>query len=137
MTKKFTVNKKRVRILILCAVLVYAAITLICQQVKLNEQEKKLVELTNVQKELEAEKELLDSRLRYLMTDEYVEQLVREKLGCVKNGEIIFKIEDPAKKKQPQETDKNDALAKSGDSAERQSSESKSNRPKNTESGND
>lgn len=39
-------------------------------------------------------KEALDNQEAYMQTSEYVEQVAREKLGMVKDNEILFKAQD-------------------------------------------
>jgi cell division protein DivIC len=48
----------------------------------------------DLQKEISAEKERsseISDYAKYTQTDEYVEEIAREKLGLVKKGEIIFR----------------------------------------------
>lgn len=82
---------KRFFIIIFCVVLIYVGYSLFMQQrelKKLKAQEEQL------QKELDMlvlERDKLDAILHNLDTPEFIENLIREKLGWVKKGETIYK----------------------------------------------
>ena len=49
------------------------------------------VELENRKQELEQEKDEIAQKKAYMQTDEYVEDVAREKFGLVYSDEIVFK----------------------------------------------
>ncbi len=79
--------------IIFAAVIIYGAITIITQQAKINEQKQAAEEFAEAERELTERIEALESELSYMGTYEYVERTARERLGMVKEGEIIFKDE--------------------------------------------
>lgn len=51
----------------------------------------------SLQKQIEEQKlesQELERESKYIKTEEYIEQIARDRLGLVKKNEIIFKIED-------------------------------------------
>lgn len=88
--------KTCLRLGILAAVVVYAVITVIAQQATMNDQAAKKAELLAEQAELSSTVTLLERKMEYIHSDSYAEQAVREKLGWVKDGEIIFRIDENA-----------------------------------------
>ncbi len=76
------------------AVVIYCGITILTQQVKINEQKAMTEELSAREQELEERIETLESELAYMDTDEYVERTARDRLGMVKEDEIIFREEE-------------------------------------------
>lgn len=76
------------------AVLVYAGITLISQQSMISAQAEESGKLGEAQAELEQQIDFLESEKEYIGTDAYIEQEARDKLGWVKDDEIIFKVEE-------------------------------------------
>ena len=83
--------KISIRLLIIGAVVIYAIIVLINQQITLSEQAAQKEELQAQATELANEQESLERKLEYVDTDEYIEQTARERLGWIKEGEIIFR----------------------------------------------
>lgn len=76
--------------LVLCGTLTY-------KQNVLKEQKKEyasqIKELEKQKKELTEEKEELENFKEYVKTDEYAEEVARDKFGLVYKGEIIFEPE--------------------------------------------
>ena len=72
--------------------------TLVVQGVSLRANCKKLAaqqtELQQKKKELKKEKKQIQEKKDYMETDEYIEDLAREKFGLVYNNEIIFKAKE-------------------------------------------
>ena len=72
--------------------------SLVVQGVSLRADCKKLAaqqtELQNKKKELKKEKKAIAEKKEYMKTDEYIEELAREKFGLVYNNEIIFKAKE-------------------------------------------
>lgn len=55
------------------------------------------VEEQKLERDIEAQQEKreeLDNKEAYMQTDEYIEEVAREKLGMVKDDEILFKAAD-------------------------------------------
>ena len=76
--------------LALCGTMAYKQNVLRMQE---KEYAAQLQELKKQQKELEQEKEDLEEFREYVDTDEYAEEIAREKFGLVHKGEIIFEPE--------------------------------------------
>ena len=75
---------------IFLAILVYAVITILNQSQVIKEQEEREAELTRQMESLEIEINALENKLEYIGSDEYIEQVARERLGWVKEDEIVF-----------------------------------------------
>ncbi len=76
--------------LVICGILFYEQNALRAQSRECTSQ---IRELEKQQKELEKEKEELEQFKEYVKTDEYAEEVAREKFGLVYKGEIIFEPE--------------------------------------------
>lgn len=87
----FTVFGVVVLCLVLCGTLGYKTAVLRAQSAKYSAQ---LTELKREKKELEDEKEKLKDYKSYVKTDDYVEEIARDKLGLVYPNEIIFEPKD-------------------------------------------
>ncbi|MBR1744275.1 MAG: septum formation initiator family protein [Lachnospiraceae bacterium] len=75
----------------LCGTFGYKQYTLGVQKAEYANQIK---DLQKQKKKLELEKEDLKSFAEYVKTDEYAEEVAREKLGLVHKGEILFVPEE-------------------------------------------
>lgn len=80
--------------LILVFVAVYSAFTIVSKIGVISEQKKKTEALLNKKAELTTKVEELKALEQYVGTDEYIEQAARDKLGWVKDGEILFRNEN-------------------------------------------
>lgn len=87
----YTVAGVIVLCLVLCGTVTYKEIKLRKQSVTYEAQIQKL---TDEQKELAKEKEELKEFKEYVKTDEYVEEIARDKLGLVYQDEIVFEPSD-------------------------------------------
>ncbi len=76
---------------VLCATLIYKQNTL---KVKEREYAAQIKELEKQKKECSKEKKEIEEFKDYVKTDEYVEEIAREKFGLVHKGEIIFEPEE-------------------------------------------
>ena len=76
---------------VLVALVCYAVITMISQQSVIADQNARKQELLEYEAELTEQKDLLLNELDYVGTDSYAERVARDKLGWVKEGELIFK----------------------------------------------
>lgn len=76
--------------LVICGILFYKQSVLQAQSKECINQIK---ELEKQQKNLEEEKKVLEEFKEYVKTDEYAEEVAREKFGLVYKGEIIFEPE--------------------------------------------
>ena len=72
-------------------VVVGLLITIVSQQSTLKERNELLETLKTRQTELQQRIDALESEISYMGTDEYVERTARDRLGMVKEGEIVFK----------------------------------------------
>ncbi len=97
MARRFVYRKKNqnrfsmfLAILVLVVLFVAGGIRGIFLNGKLKELDAKKTELqTQIEKEKQREKEI-EEYGKYTQTDEYVEEMAREKLGLVREDEIIF-----------------------------------------------
>jgi len=89
-----TPNLKRKRIhfsfFIVLAMLIYAIVMLLNQSSVIESQKDKEAALLREKENLEAEIHALENELDYIGSDEYIEQMARERLGWVKKDEIKF-----------------------------------------------
>ncbi len=81
-------------VLVMLVILVVVAIRSFSLQKKLDEYNAKKDELTSQIAQEEKRTEEIEKYGKYTQTDEYVEEVARDKLGLVKDDEIIFKNED-------------------------------------------
>ena len=90
--KKFNERKARVHISFFVMVVfgVYAVIMLLKQGVIIKEQKMEQENLLREKVRLEAEINALENELEHVGSYEYIEQVARERLGWVKEGEIKF-----------------------------------------------
>ncbi|MCI8563937.1 MAG: septum formation initiator family protein [Lachnospiraceae bacterium] len=76
---------------VLCTTLIYKQNTL---KAKGQEYAAQIKELEKQKKECSKEKKEIEEFKDYVKTDEYVEEVAREKFGLVHKGEIIFEPEE-------------------------------------------
>lgn len=76
---------------VLCGTVTYKRIVLERQS---RENEAKIEQLQEEQEAQEKRTEELKEFKKYVETDEYVEEIARDKLGLVHEGEIVFEPED-------------------------------------------
>lgn len=76
---------------VLCGTVTYKRIVLDRQS---KEYKAQIEQLEVEQKEQEERAEELKEFKKYVKTDEYIEEIAREKLGLVHEGEIVFEPED-------------------------------------------
>ncbi|MDI6600298.1 MAG: septum formation initiator family protein [Thermoanaerobacteraceae bacterium] len=93
--------KKLFKKVLIIAIVIYASITLINQQLTIMHMEAKKAELNDQIQEAKDETKRLNEKLKNASSDAYIEQIAREKLGLVKDGDIIYvdvgKSGDPSK----------------------------------------
>ncbi len=77
-------------VLLFCASLGFHSISLRAHSLELIEQEE---ELTKKKEDLAKESESIQEQKAYMQTNEYVENVARDKFGLVYEDEIIFKAE--------------------------------------------
>lgn len=106
--------KPYIKWLLFAGLVIYAVVMIIVQQVQIKEQTALLGDLVATEEELSDRIEALESEISYMQTDEYIERTARERLGMVKENEIIFKSDDleedaspadPAPSDLPQDTE--------------------------------
>jgi len=85
-------KKKRIHFsfFIFLAILVYSVVVILNQSQVIKEQEERQAELVREMESLQAEINSLENELEYIGSDEYIEQMARERLGWVKEDEILF-----------------------------------------------
>jgi cell division protein DivIC len=75
-------------VLLFCGTLGFQSISLRANCQTLSEQKQ---ELEDKKTELQKEKESIQEQKAYMQTDDYIEQVAREKFGLVYDNEIVFK----------------------------------------------
>jgi len=75
---------------IVLAMLIYAIVMILNQSRVIQEQKEREADLLRQKENLEAEIHSLENELEYIGSDEYIEQMARERLGWVKEDEIKF-----------------------------------------------
>ena len=68
----------------------YFGITILKQEIKLNEQKAEILHLQEQIAETEEVNAELERLIEYTESEEFIEKVARERLGWVKKGEIIF-----------------------------------------------
>lgn len=94
--KKAKTNKNPWRLTALAigaflVLIIIMGITMLTQQPAINEKTEELEEQKKTIEELSERIEELENELNYMGTDEYIERTARDRLGMVKENEIIFK----------------------------------------------
>lgn len=77
--------------LIFAAIVIYSVIMIVVQQTEIKKQTELLDELVSTEEQLTDRIEALEGEISYMQTDEYIERTARERLGMIKENEIIFK----------------------------------------------
>ena len=89
--KKAGIKKKiQIRWIVFGALLIYGIVMLIVQQNTLAAVRDENRELSARQEELMNEKEELAEKEKYVESDTYIEDVARDQLGMVKEGETVF-----------------------------------------------
>ena len=69
----------------------YSCVKIGTKLIDIQGQKKRQAELMEMQFQLEQQVRELEAKKEYIGTDEYIEEVAREKLGYAKEGEIVFK----------------------------------------------
>ncbi|MBR4079274.1 MAG: septum formation initiator family protein [Christensenellaceae bacterium] len=88
--KKDSAIRKYLKWIIFGIIAAYAIIMIVVQQMQIKEQKALLGELEIKKQELTEKIEHLESEFEYMTTDEYIERTARDRLGMVKENEIVF-----------------------------------------------
>ena len=91
-------NKRTIVILIIFVILLMA-ITLGAshrEKMRLRAGEEKIRNLQRQTEQEEARSEEIRKNEEYMQSDEYIEQIAKDKLGLIRDGDIIFKETDKA-----------------------------------------
>jgi len=90
MKKKRYTLRPRTKIFLVLLFLGYFGITMLKQEIKLNEQRAEIQHLKEQIAETEEVNAELERLIEYTESEEFIEKVARERLGWVKKGEIIF-----------------------------------------------
>ncbi len=82
--------KPRLKAFILLMIVLAVVSTLITQELELNRLNKDKAEIISKINDLKADNEYIQQQIDAADTDEFVENVAREKLGMVKQGEIKY-----------------------------------------------
>ncbi|MGI6113255.1 MAG: FtsB family cell division protein [Mahellales bacterium] len=82
--------KPRLKVFILLMIVLAVASTLITQELELNRLNKDKAEIISKINDLKDDNEYIQQQIDAADTDEFVENVAREKLGMVKQGEIKY-----------------------------------------------
>ena len=86
---KFKKSSLLVKLVILI-ILVYSTVTLVSLQNQLQDKKAEAAQLTAEAQQLQQDNLDLQERIDNLSTDEGIEEVARNKLGLVRDGEIVF-----------------------------------------------
>ena len=90
MKKKRYVVKPRLKIFLALLALGYFGLSLLKQEIKINQQNERIHDLREQIVQAEDTTAELERLIQYTESEEYMEKVARERLGWVKIGEIIF-----------------------------------------------
>ncbi|MGI5851272.1 MAG: FtsB family cell division protein [Caldicoprobacterales bacterium] len=90
MKKKRYVVKPRLKIFLALLALGYFGLSLLKQEIKINQQNERIHDLREQIVQAEDTTAELERLIQYTESEEYMEKVARERLGWVKKGEIIF-----------------------------------------------
>lgn len=79
--------------LIIIAIIAIFAFNYVKQSITINRIEKEIIENQNELENLKSKNNELESDLKKVDTDEYIEKLARERLGMIKDGEKVVNFE--------------------------------------------
>lgn len=79
--------------LIVIAIIAIFAFNYVKQSVTINRIEKEIIDNQNELEDLKSKNNELESDLKKVDTDEYIEKLARERLGMIKDGEKVVNSE--------------------------------------------
>lgn len=83
-------SKIKFKTILLLLFVVYVAFTFVKQQITLNILDNRLNVVTSKVNAAEEENKRLNDQIKYIKTNEFIENEARQKLGLVKKGEIMF-----------------------------------------------
>lgn len=96
--KKANINKSKTAMLAICFVVLVLLLALVVLGVSLdNKIETSKLKVDSLEEQILGENDRtqeIEDLENYMKSDEYIEQIAKEKLGYVKDGEIIFKETD-------------------------------------------
>ncbi|ADL67842.1 FtsB family cell division protein [Thermoanaerobacterium thermosaccharolyticum] len=83
-------SKIKFKTILLLLFVAYVAFTFVKQQITLNILDNRLNAVTSKVNAAEEENKKLNNQIKYIKTNEFIENEARQKLGLVKKGEIMF-----------------------------------------------
>ena len=92
--KKESNIKRYIKWLVFAVIAIYAIVMIVVQQLQIKEQKALLGELEAKKQELSERIEHLESEFAYMPKDEYIERTARDRLGMVKENEIVFQQDE-------------------------------------------
>lgn len=94
MGKNFRVIRPRFWLLVIGLLTVTCAVVYFSQQRYIRSQQETIAALTAESQALAEENAVLERKINFTYTDEYIEREARNRLGLVKEGEILFESND-------------------------------------------
>ena len=82
--------RRKLKWIISCAVTVYVAVMLIQKQEQMRDQAAQMAAIRDQMAQAQATNEQLERDIAFAKTDEYIENAARDKLGWVRENEVIF-----------------------------------------------
>lgn len=83
-------NKFRIKTILIVVFVVYVAFTFIKQQITLNVLNDRYNAVISKENAVREENKKLNNQIKYMETNEFIENEARQKLGLVKKGEIMY-----------------------------------------------
>ena len=90
MARKTYTLKMRTKLILTMMILAYFLFLFIQQSFEISSKQKTMDELREAISDAEHENEILSRQIEYSKSKEYIEQVARDRLGWVKEGETIF-----------------------------------------------
>jgi cell division protein DivIC len=90
MARKGYVLKMRTKLFLTMLILSYFLFLFIQQSFEMQSQQDTMAQLQQAISQVQLENEILTRQIEHTKSEEYIEQAARDRLGWVKEGEIIF-----------------------------------------------
>ncbi len=94
MSRNFRTVKPRFWVLLLAVLAITCTVAYASQQQYIRRQQETLASLIAERDALAEENAVLQRKIDFTYTDEYIEREARSKLGLIKDGEILFESND-------------------------------------------
>lgn len=94
MSRNFRVIKPRFWMLVIAVITLTCSVVYASQQKYITQQREMIAELKREQQSISEENAILQRKIDFTYTDEYIEREARSRLGLIKEDEILFETND-------------------------------------------